>query len=189
MRIELVIQGTGGQGALTAGQFLIEAGLREGRCVSLVPYYTPEVRGGEANAMVVLSDAPIGSVLPAEWDVAVLMAERSAARLALQVKPGGLIVYNSTLVGRPRTRDGVSVIGIPASEIAEQTGNVRVANMVLLGALCAQWNHVSTDSLKTAIRATFTGLKERFVVVNLAAVDAGIQALEQACAGPLAGHA
>jgi 2-oxoglutarate ferredoxin oxidoreductase subunit gamma len=189
MRIDIIIQGIGGQGALTAGQLLITAGLEEVAHVSLVPYYTPEVRGGQANAMLVLSDEPIGCVLPAEWDVAILMAGRSSAKVARRARPGGFVLYNSTLVEEPDTTDGVTRIGIPASEIACKLGNVRVANMVLLGALCAYWKTVSVDALKSAVRSRLTGLRERFVGTNLAAIDAGIQAIRQACARPMASTA
>jgi 2-oxoglutarate ferredoxin oxidoreductase subunit gamma len=180
MKIELVIHGLGGQGALTAGALLIEAGLRSGLHVALTPYYTPEVRGGESDAFVVLASDPIGSVLPAAWDVVVLLADKAAPRFVGQAREGSLVLYNSTLVRRPTVQAGVTVVGIAASEIADKLGSTKVANMVLLGALCAHWKAVSVDALKDAVRGALTGLKAKLIAMNEAAIDAGAQALRQA---------
>ncbi len=189
MMREILIHGTGGQGALTAGQLLAIASLRDGYTVSVVPHYTPEVRGGEANAILVISSDPIGSVLPAEWDVALLLANKAAARHALVVRPGGVVLYNSSLVPPPATRDGAVAIGIPASAIAEEAGNPKAANMVLLGALCACWDTIAVDVLKAALRAESVGRWAQFLDANLMVIDAGADAVRRAGGRAPAGSA
>ena len=183
MLLEIIIHGVGGQGALTSGQLLATAALRKGLAVSVVPYYTPEVRGGEANAITVLSSEPIGSVLPAEWDVALLLASKAALRYAAETRPGGVIIYNSTLVSPPDAREGVEIIGIPASQAADSLGNLRGANLVMLGALCEYWDAISADALCEAVYAEFTGRKAKFVPANLRVIDAGVEALKAARPG------
>jgi 2-oxoglutarate ferredoxin oxidoreductase subunit gamma len=182
MLSEIIIHGIGGQGALTSGQLLATAALREGLSVSVVPYYAPEVRGGEANAITVVSSEPIGSVLPAQWDVALLLAPRAAAKCAAAMRPGGTVFYNSTLVERMDVPPDVQVIAIPASRIAEDVGNARAANMVLLGALCAHWDVISLESLHEAVRVEFTGRKAKYAASNIAVIDAGADALRMALA-------
>jgi len=177
---EILIHGTGGQGALTAGHLLASASMRNDFAVSVVPHYTPEVRGGEANAILVISSETIGSVLPAGWDVALLLANKAAAKHALDVRPGGLVIYNSSLIPAPAVQPGATAIGIAASAMAEEVGNPKGANMVLLGALCAHWDAVTVDALKEAVHAEFGGRRAKFVAANLAVIDAGVRALHEA---------
>lgn len=137
MESSIVIAGFGGQGALFAGQLLAYAAMQQEKEVTWLPSYGPEMRGGTANCTVVIGDEPIASPLVRQPDCVIALNLPSADKYEPRVKPGGLFLVNSSLVIRPLTRQDVTVILIPANELAEKAGDLRVANLVMLGALIA----------------------------------------------------
>lgn len=132
---EIVIAGFGGQGVLFLGEVLARAAMREGREVTWLPAYGPEQRGGTANCTVVMSDDPIGSPVVADPSILIVFNRPSLDRFEHQVRRGGLIVYDSTMIGRAPSRDDLTPVPVPATEIANSLGSPRAANVVLLGAL------------------------------------------------------
>lgn len=147
----LKIAGFGGQGILFMGVALAEAGMRAGRQVSWLPSYGPEMRGGTANCHVTISDRPIGSPLVSETDVLIAMNRPSLEKFQTDVCPNGLILYDSALISGPMLREDVQVLAIPATSIADQLGNTKVANVVLLGAYLALSNLLPDQVLLDAI--------------------------------------
>lgn len=130
----IIIAGFGGQGVLVLGQMITYAGMIEDKAVSWFPSYGPEQRGGTCNCSVVISDEEIGSPIVSRPDTAIVMnAPPSFDRFEPEVAQGGLFIYNSTLIHKQADRDDIRVVAVPANEIAEELGNARVANMVLLG--------------------------------------------------------
>jgi 2-oxoisovalerate ferredoxin oxidoreductase beta subunit len=142
------IAGFGGQGILFAGMIMAEAGMRVGRNVSWLPSYGPEMRGGTAHCHVIISEKPIGSPLISEADVLMAMNRPSLEKFQQEVRPGGAILYNSSLISPPRTdselrkrsgagielRDDIEILPVPVTEIADELGNTKVSNVVMLGA-------------------------------------------------------
>ncbi len=147
----LKIAGFGGQGILFMGVALAEAGMRAGRQVSWLPSYGPEMRGGTANCHVTISDRPIGSPLVSETDVLVAMNRPSLEKFQSDVRPDGLILYDSSLISGVTLREDVEVIAIPATEIADQLGSSKVANVVMLGAYLAFSNLLADHILLEAV--------------------------------------
>lgn len=137
MESSIVIAGFGGQGALFAGQLLAYAAMQQEKEVTWLPSYGPEMRGGTANCTVVIGDEPIASPLVRQPDCVIALNLPSADKYEPRVKPGGLFLVNSSLVIRPLTRQDVTNILLPANELAEKAGDLRVANLVMLGALIA----------------------------------------------------
>lgn len=133
----LKISGFGGQGILFMGVALAEAGMRAGRQVSWLPSYGPEMRGGTANCHVIISDKPIGSPLVSETDVLIAMNRPSLEKFQPEVRRGGLILYNNSLISGVTLREDVQVVPVPATELADNLGNSKVANVVMLGAYLA----------------------------------------------------
>ncbi|MDZ7363279.1 MAG: 2-oxoacid:acceptor oxidoreductase family protein [candidate division KSB1 bacterium] len=133
----LKLAGFGGQGILFMGVALAEAGMRAGRQVSWLPSYGPEMRGGTANCHVIISDKPIGSPLVSETDVLVAMNRPSLEKFQSEVRPGGMILYDSSLISGVVLREEVKAYAVPATKIADQLGNAKVANVVMLGAYLA----------------------------------------------------
>ena len=169
------IAGFGGQGVLLMGVVLAQAGMQEGRKVSWMPSYGPEMRGGTAYTSVTLADQEIGSPLIQNPTVLVAMNGPSLERFAGDVVPGGAIFFNSSLVPEPPDRQHVSIVAVPATEIADRLGNRRVANMVMLGAMVARGSGPSEEALRAALPVVLKSRPE-LLELNRTAIAAGIDA-------------
>ena len=132
---QIVIAGFGGQGLLFSGKVLAYAGLLEGRELSWLPSYGPEMRGGTANCNVILSDTPVGSPIVQHPNVLMVMNNPSLDKYEDTVAPGSKIFVDSTLIGRKVRRTDVEAYYIPATGLAGEMGVPTLANMLLLGAL------------------------------------------------------
>ena len=132
---DVIIAGFGGQGVMLIGNLLAYAGMEHGLNVTYIPVYGPEMRGGTANCTVVVSDDAIGSPIIRNPKSLIIMNRPSLDKFQPQLKDGGVLVVNSSLVD-PALADAkrVKVVAVPANEIADSLGNTRMANMVALGA-------------------------------------------------------
>ena len=135
MNMQILIAGFGGQGVLFAGKFLATKGLIEGKNVSWLPSYGPEMRGGTANCSVIISDDPVGSPIVSEPNCLIAMNLPSLRRYENSVVPGGMILVDSTLIDEKVERDDVSVFYVPATKMAKDEGFATLANMILCGKL------------------------------------------------------
>ena len=135
MMKQYVFAGFGGQGMLLIGKFLAMANMLEGKHVSWLPSYGPEMRGGTANCSVVVSDEPVGSPMVDNCDVLIAMNLPSLDKFEHTVKPGGLIVVNSSIIDRKVQRDDVRVVYCDAAGIADAVKNPKGANVAILGAM------------------------------------------------------
>ncbi|HLN63703.1 MAG TPA: 2-oxoacid:acceptor oxidoreductase family protein [Symbiobacteriaceae bacterium] len=172
---EILIAGFGGQGVLTAGQLLAYGGNMEGRQVSWVPAYGPEQRGGTANCSVVISDQSVACPLVTEPDCCIVMNQPSLAKFEADVKPGGVLVVNTSLCTTEATRTDITVIPVPATDLAIELGSAKFANMVALGALLAIRPMIETESVLKAMIKVMGEDKARFVPVNRAAIAKGME--------------
>jgi 2-oxoglutarate ferredoxin oxidoreductase subunit gamma len=173
MQEGIVFSGFGGQGALFAGQLVTYAAMDAGWQVTWIPSYGPEMRGGTANCTVVVSDQPIGSPIVRNPTVAVALNPESMVKYEPLVVPGGLLVINSTLVRRPTTRSDIQVVRVPANDLAAELGNVKMANVVLLGAMLARRPIVSLEEVDQVLDEHLSGAKRRFVEPNKQALHRG----------------
>lgn len=179
----LLIAGFGGQGVLTLGKLLCMAAMDEGKHVTYVPSYGSEVRGGTANCHVVISGGPIFSPVVERPHSLVILNQLSYGRFAGQVRPGGLMVLNSSLVtasagddgAEGRSDDGARTLRIPATERAAELGNVLVANTIMLGALVEATHICRQESVWGALEETLKGKKAQLLPLNREAYDAGAQ--------------
>jgi len=174
MHEEIIFSGFGGQGALFAGQLLTYAALDEGREVTWIPSYGPEMRGGTAHCTVIISDDPIGSPIIRNPTAAVVLNPASMDKYEPLVKSGGILIVNSSLVQRAAVRDDITVVTIPANDIAVKVGDVRMANVVLLGALLAAKEIVKPASLRKAMEEHIPATKSRFIEPNKQALQRGM---------------
>jgi len=168
---KLFFAGSGGQGALAIGQLIAKAAMDEGSEVTYLPSYGPEMRGGTANATVVISDRQISCPLINECDILVVMNLPSLIRFEPMVKPGGLLFLNSSLIPEPAKRGDIRVVEVPANDKAEQLGIERAANMVMLGAILKETGVVKPETVYNELEHMFTGRKEKFLEPNRKAVD------------------
>lgn len=149
--LEILFAGFGGQGILSMGKFLAYAGMEEGKNVSWLPSYGPEMRGGTANCSVIISDDIVGSPVVTAPDVLVVMNRPSLDKFEGTIKPGGMLIMDSDLVNREPYRDDIRVIKINAQITAMEIGARTVANMVLLGALLEETRIVSMEAMLGAL--------------------------------------
>lgn len=174
-----IFAGFGGQGVLLIGQLLAYAGMYEGKNVSWLPSYGPEMRGGTANCSVIVSDKDVASPLVDKADVIVAMNLPSLDKFEEHVKPGGLLVINSSIIERKSTRDDITVVYCDANRIAEAVGNPKGANVAILGAMLEKEPIVDLDKMTEAIRIELGERKARFLEGNKKALVAGMEAARE----------
>jgi len=165
MERTVVMAGFGGQGLLMIGKLLAEACLSEGKEVTWLPSYGPEMRGGTANCTVVVADSPIGSPIISRPKDAVVMNRPSLEKFAPSVRPGGVLIVNSSLISVEAGRDDLEVFKVPANDIAAAEGSGRAANMAVLGAYLGRTKLAKKESMLEAIRHTFAS-KPKFIDIN-----------------------
>jgi len=151
MQEEIIISGFGGQGSLFAGQLLSYAAMGQGLHVTWIPSYGPEMRGGKARCTVVVSDQEIGAPLVRRPSAAIVLNIPSMEAFESAVKPDGVLVVNSSMVTDETERDDIGVVYVPASDMATELGNVRMANVLCLGALVHATGVVSLDAVEQAL--------------------------------------
>lgn len=175
MQQEVTISGFGGQGVLFTGQLLAYAGMDEDKAVTWIPSYGPEMRGGTANCTVIVSDEEIGSPFVKNPAAVIAMNLPSLDKYESLVKPGGILVVNSSMVNRKVERKDVTVINIPANDIAEALGSKRSVNMVMLGALLGNMDLLSLEAVETALEGHMKERHKKFLKANKEALRKGAE--------------
>lgn len=175
MHQSVVVSGFGGQGALFAGQVLTYAAMDSGYQVTWIPSYGPEMRGGVARCTVIVSDSEIGSPLVRNPDVAIVFNNPSMEKFQRELKAGGFLVVNSSMVNVPVEREEIQVIPVPANAIAQELGDVRMTNMVLLGAMLAVNPVVNREQVEQALRDHLPESKRQLIGPNIEAVRRGYE--------------
>ena len=173
MTNEIMIAGFGGQGVMAIGKTLAEAGMKENKDVCWLPSYGPEMRGGTANCSVVLTDDAIVSPIVLEPTELIAMNLPSLLKFEPTVKAGGTIFVNSSIISEKVTRTDVKAVYVPCLEIAQELGNLKVANMVMLGAYIQAMGNLSFDTIKEMLVHMFTGPKAKLVDLNIEALARG----------------
>ena len=175
METSIVIAGFGGQGVLFAGQLLAYAGMEDGRNVTWIPSYGPEMRGGTANCTVIISDDAIGAPVVAQPDVAVVLNQPSFEKYESLVRPGGKLVVNSSIVAAESTRDDIEVIFVAANDIAETYGTEKMLNMAAIGALLGHSLFLPLTALEQALADHLPASKQHLLEANLKVLHAGFR--------------
>ena len=170
---EIVIAGFGGQGALSMGQLVAYAAMSEGKEVSWMPSYGPEMRGGTANCIVIVSADRISSPLVTAFDGAIVLNQPSLERFEAAVRPGGLLLYERSTVTAPPTRQDVEVLGIDGAAEAQALSSKQVANVLLLGAYLERRPVVAPASIVKALASVLPAHRQHLVPVNERALARG----------------
>ena len=170
---QILIAGFGGQGVLFAGKFLAYKGLVQEKNVSWLPSYGPEMRGGTANCSVILSDMPVGSPIITVPDVLVAMNLPSLQKFVNDVKPGGKIFIDSTLIDVKVEREDVEVFYVPATQIAKDSGFATLSNMVLMGKVMRECDAVDFAGNKETLEKFIPAKKAALIDVNCQALQTG----------------
>lgn len=171
---EIVLAGFGGQGILSAGRLIAQAGMLDGKQVSWLPSYGPEMRGGTANCSVVVSDTPVDSPVLNSCNELIVMNKPSLDKFEDMVEEGGIIVIDSSIVDRDVKRDDVKSFLIPAINIASDMGNVAFANIILLGKLIKERQTVSVENFEKALYVILSESKHYLIPQEMEALKIGM---------------
>ena len=173
MQTEIKFAGFGGQGILLSAKLLAYAAMKQGFFVAWVPSYGPEMRGGTAYCTVVISDKRIGSPIIKNPSHLVAMNRPSLEKFANDVKPGGVIFINSSLIPTRSERDDITELIVPANDIATKAGSIRAANIVALSAFAAKAKIVDLQLLKNCVKDEFSA-KPKIIPLNMKSFDEGV---------------
>jgi 2-oxoglutarate ferredoxin oxidoreductase subunit gamma len=170
--------GFGGQGIISLGQLWVYCAMKEGLEVTFFPFYGAEKRGGIARASVVVSSSEIASPLVTRSDSCVVMNEDSLPICEGIAKPGALMLINSSLVHSRPVRGDLRVVELPCVRLAEEIGDAKIANVVMMGALSAATGAIALDHLEDVLKSFFPESKHRYIPLNVRAIEAGRRAVE-----------
>ena len=175
MLIETIFSGFGGQGVLSMGKLLAYAAMKEGKEISWMPSYGPEMRGGTANCIVNISDEPISSPVVTEYDVVVALNQPSLKKFEPRVKKGGILIWESSTIKEGPTRNDIEIYALPAIDKAtNELKNVKVMNMLVLGALVKLRGIVKRDTLLQALKETLPERHHHLIPLNEEAIELGM---------------
>ena len=175
MKQSFVFSGSGGQGIMSAGIMLAHAAIDEAKHATYLPEYGPEQRGGSAKCTVIISDGDIISPLTKKCDNLICMNEQAYRKFSGDLKAGGLLVLNSSRIRNEEIRDDVRVLSIPVDDIALELGNVKVANIVLIGALIGATDTVNKETFVKSLEEKFKSKKPEILEMNMKALEKGIE--------------
>ncbi len=172
---EVIMAGFGGQGVMMMGQLLTYAGMLESRGVSWMPSYGPEMRGGTANCTVVITDEEqVGSPIVSNPDTLIAMNYPSLLKFKDSVKKQGILMYNSSLIEEDiEQSEDLQIIPVPANEIADELGQSRIANMIMLGAYIEATNIVTINSVLESLKKVLPERRHNLIPVNEQALQKG----------------
>ncbi len=173
MQNETIIAGFGGQGVLFTGKVLSYAAFENDLEVTWFPSYGPEMRGGTANCTVVISNEEIGSPQVLNPRAAIAINQPSLEKYEDLIVPGGYLIVNTSLVNRPVKREDITTIEIPATKLAEEIGNKRYTNIILLGGLAAVADFLDMKSIEKNLKKSLSGKKETLFEINRTALHKG----------------
>jgi 2-oxoglutarate ferredoxin oxidoreductase subunit gamma len=172
---EMIIAGFGGQGVLSMGQIVAYSAMKEGKEVSWMPAYGPEMRGGTANCIVIVSPTTVSSPIVTLFDTAIVLNQPSLDKFAPKVKPGGLLLCEQSTIVTPSPRTDIEIVVVPATERATKMGKKQIANMILLGAFLERRPVVAIENVLNALREVLPERHHHLIPLNEEALRIGQQ--------------
>jgi len=183
MQTEIIIAGFGGQGVLFAGQVLAYAAMDNGKEVTWIPSYGPEMRGGTANCTVIIADEEIGSPIVRNPLAVIAMNQPSMEKYEPLVIENGILIINSSLVDKDIERSDLRGVKIPANEIAESLGDRRMTNIVMVGALLTEVPVLTIESIEKTLEDHLPERHKKLLPMNFQALRAGAEFVRKERAG------
>ena len=165
--------GFGGQGVILLGKLMATAAMKAGYEVTYIPSYGAEVRGGTANCSVIIDDEPIASPLVTEPDSLIVMNQASFDKFASKLKPGGLLVINTSLIKTQPDRDDIEVLPVAADEIAAQMKSPRSANMIAMGAYLKKRKRITAEQMAESLPYVLAKRHHKMLDINTEALRHG----------------
>lgn len=178
MTEEIIIAGFGGQGVLSMGQILCYSGVMENKEVSWMPSYGPEMRGGTANCIVIISDTPISSPILTKFDTVIVLNQPSMDKFESAVKPGGLLIYESSTILNPPTRTDIDVLAIEAANEASKLNNSKIMNMIVLGSFLKKKPIIEFENILKGLKKVLPERYHHLLPLNEQALRRGMELAE-----------
>lgn len=175
MQNEIIVSGFGGQGVLFGGQLIAYTAMDLNKQVTWIPSYGPEMRGGTANCTVIVSDEEIGSPLVKKPSAVIAMNLPSLNKYEELIKPGGVLIVNSSMVDREATREDITILSLPANDIADQLGTPKSLNMIMLGALLSKLPLFTLKDVERSMEIHTPERNKRFLAGNIKAMKTGYE--------------
>ncbi len=175
MREEFILAGFGGQGILFCGKLLAFTGMHNGLHITFMPSYGAEVRGGTAHCHVVIADEPVASPVVDNPSICITMNSMAMDKFSPRIRAGGLLVINSSLIDTKPQRRDIELLEVPATQLADDLGDLRVANMVILGALMAKKPIYTLEQVERALKDFLPERKRSFLEINIRAIKVGYE--------------
>jgi 2-oxoglutarate ferredoxin oxidoreductase subunit gamma len=169
------IAGFGGQGVISSGILLTYSGMMDDKHVTFFPSYGAEMRGGTANCSVVISTDEVATPIVAQPDTVIVLNEPSLAKFEPLVKPGGLLIVNTSLIKSKPTRKDIKIVNVPCNEVADKLGNAKVANIVALGAFAKHTGAVSIETIAKSLAKIYKKAKPELIKLNEEALKKGAE--------------
>jgi 2-oxoglutarate ferredoxin oxidoreductase subunit gamma len=170
---EIIFAGFGGQGILSMGQILAYSAMIENKEVSWMPSYGPEMRGGTANCIVIVSNSRISSPIVSKFDSAIVLNQPSLDKFEALVKPDGLLIYEKSSIIKPPTRTDIECFSIPAMTEAQKLKKKQVANMIILGAFLEKRPLVKIENVISALKKVLPERHHQLIPINEQALEIG----------------
>ncbi len=175
MQEEMIIAGFGGQGVLSMGQILCYSGVMENKEVSWMPSYGPEMRGGTANCIAIISDTKISSPILTKFDTVIALNQPSLDKFEKAVKPGGLLIYEASTILNPPTRTDIEIVPIEAAIEATKLKNSKVMNMIVLGAFLQRKPIIKMENIIEGIKKVLPERYHHLIPLNKQAIEKGME--------------
>lgn len=179
MKEELIIAGFGGQGVLSTGKILAYSGIMQDFEVTWLPSYGPEMRGGTANVTVIVSDKPISSPISRQFDTAIILNQQSMDKFEEQVKPGGILIYDTNGIVRHPKREDIKIYTIDAAEEAARSGNARIFNMLILGGYLKVRPIVTLENAFKGLKKSLPERAHKTLPANEEAIRRGMEIIKE----------
>jgi len=175
MKEEIIIAGFGGQGVLSLGKILAYSGIMQDQEVSWMPSYGPEMRGGTANVIVILSDDKISSPIVNKFDTAIILNQQSLDKFENSVKAGGTLLYDPNGITKPPKRTDITIFKIEGTDEASKMGNPKVFNMIILGAFLKIKPIVKLENVKKGLEKSIPQRYHNLIPLNVEAIQKGME--------------
>lgn len=175
MTEEIIIAGFGGQGVLSMGKILAYSGIMQDQEVSWMPSYGPEMRGGTANVIVIVSDERISSPILTIFDTAIILNQQSMDKFEKSVKPGGVLIYDPNGITRHPERKDINIFQIEAAQLAAEMGNTKIFNMIVLGGFLKVKPIVKLDNVIKGLKNSLPERYHKLIPMNEDALTTGMK--------------
>lgn len=179
MTEEIIIAGFGGQGVLSMGKILAYSGVMQDKEVTWFPSYGPEMRGGTANVTVIVSDDRISSPILNEYDTAIILNQQSMDKFESSVKPGGVLLYDPNGITKKPCRKDINIYKVEGVEEAAKMGNVKIFNMIILGAYLKLKPIVKLENVEKGLKKSLPERHHKLIPLNIQAINKGMECVNK----------